>query len=278
LKKSHFKKIILGTEVFSGAWGLSFSEKKVDQIIQKAFENNIKEIDTSPSYGKLLHQVESLIGKSIKNHRSKLIINTKFSNQILGSNNYQSQLRISHLQKSIDLSLKALKTDYIDNLFFHSGADTEFFYDDLWYHLNSLKKKGIVKNLGVAIKHDLVKKNHLSQIKIFKEYQISMVSTVLNMYSQESLKILIPFCKKNKLTVYSRMPLAKGLLSGKYTYGHKFSPEDPRSKNYIFTNKILRFVKKNKKIDANSAIKWAIEHSDKTILSFKNIEQINNLK
>ena len=79
MKKSLFQKIVLGSEVFSGSWGISFSQKKVDKIINRAYDLKIREIDTAPSYGKNIHDVEKMLGKSLCGNRSKFIINTKFS-------------------------------------------------------------------------------------------------------------------------------------------------------------------------------------------------------
>ena len=277
MKKSLFQKIVLGSEVFSGSWGISFSQKKVDKIINRAYDLKIREIDTAPSYGKNIHDVEKMLGKSLCGNRSKFIINTKFSNNIIGKSLIKKNLRIYNLYKSLDNSLKCLKTDYIDNFFFHSGSNSEFFNDDIWDNLILLKKQGVIKNLGVSIRHNLVKKNKIEQIKYYNKYNITKVSTVLNMCSKESLRHLIPFCKKNNLFIYSRMPLAKGLLSGKYKNGHKFSKDDPRFKTRVINERIFKFLEKNKEINAKIAISWALEHSDKSIVSFKNVDQINNL-
>ena len=98
-----------------------------------------------------------------------------------------------------------------------------------------------------------------------------------NLYSKESLKKVIPFCKKKKLFIYGRMPLAKGLLTGKYKNLDTFDRLDPRSKNLKLTMKIINFSKNIKNLSAKKAIMWSLKHCDKVILGFKNIEQIQNL-
>ena len=53
--------LVLGTEVFSGNWGKPFSKKIAEEILILAYNNELIEIDTAPSYGKS-SKVEKLIG------------------------------------------------------------------------------------------------------------------------------------------------------------------------------------------------------------------------
>ena len=68
------------------------------------------------------------------------------------------------IEDQFERSLKFLKRNYIDNYFFHSGTDEEFFNDDIWEFLYSKKKKGLIENLCLSLKHDLVKKNSLKSL------------------------------------------------------------------------------------------------------------------
>ena len=58
MKNILFRQIVIGSEVFSGAWGLKFEEKKINRILKFAYDKGIREIDTSPIYGKKNHDVE----------------------------------------------------------------------------------------------------------------------------------------------------------------------------------------------------------------------------
>ena len=139
------------------------------------------------------------------------------------------------------------------------------------------KKDCLIKNLCLSLKHDLVKKNSLKQLEFIDQYQIEKISTVCNLYSRESLKKVIPFCKKKNLTIYGRMPLAKGLLTGKYKDFSKFDKLDPRNNNIEMTQKIITYSKKIKNLSAKKSVLWSIKHCDKVIIGFKNIYQIKNL-
>lgn len=275
MKNNLFKKIVLGSEVFSGSWGLSFNLNKISEILKFAFDVGVREIDTAPIYGKKKHDVEKKIGKILFKENLKYSISTKFT---INKNLLKDKVNLLKSVKSqLEESLKSLKTDAIDNYFFHSGTDKEFINDDVWEFLIKKKKEGLVKNLCLSLKHDLVKKNSLKQLDFIEKYEIDKISTVCNLYSKESLKRVIPFCKKKKLSIYGRMPLAKGLLSGKYKDLSKFDKHDPRSNNMEMTQKIINFSKKIKNLSAKNSILWSLKHCDKVVIGFKNINQINNL-
>ena len=275
MKNILFRQIVIGSEVFSGAWGVKFEEKKINRILKFAYDKGIREIDTAPIYGKNNHDVEKKIGNVIKKANLKYKINTKFSiNKLLINNKTELE---KNLKSQLENSLKSLKKNSIDNYFFHSGTDEEFMIDDAWNFLNKKKEEGLIKNLCISMRHELVKKNSLKQLDYLEKYGIDKISTVCNLYSKESLKKVVPLCKKKKIFIYGRMPLAKGLLTGKYISLSAFDRFDPRSKDLKLTKKIIDFSKKIKNLSAKKSVMWSLKHCDKVILGFKNIEQIQNL-
>lgn len=254
---------------------MKFEEKKINRILKFAYDKGIREIDTAPIYGKNNHDVEKKIGNVIKKANLKYKINTKFSiNKLLINNKTELE---KNLKSQLENSLKSLKKNSIDNYFFHSGTDEEFMIDDAWNFLNKKKEEGLIKNLCISMRHELVKKNSLKQLDYLEKYGIDKISTVCNLYSKESLKKVVPLCKKKNIFIYGRMPLAKGLLTGKYKSSSAFDRFDPRSKDLKLTKKIIDFSKKIKNLSAKKSVMWSLKHCDKVILGFKNIEQIQNL-
>lgn len=276
MKNNLFSKIILGSEVFSGSWGVKFNLEKINKILKFAYDAGVREIDTAPVYGAKIHDVEKKIGKILTKQNFKYSISTKFT---VNKNLLKSRTSLlNSVKNQLEGSLKSLKVDTIDNYFFHSGTDEEFFNDDVWEFLIKKKKQGMIRNLCLSLKHDLVKKNALRQLDLVDLYEINKISTVLNLYSNESLRKVIPLCKKKKLMIYGRMPLAKGLLTGKYKDTIKFNKFDPRIDNLIMTKKIIKFSKTIKNLSAKKSILWSLKHCDKVVLGFKNTDQINSLR
>jgi len=267
------KKIIIGTELFSGSRNKKYGVKEVSSLLNGALKLGVHQIDTAPSYGKNF-LVEKLIGIALKKSRKKFKLTTKFRNQRMISNKIK---RLDAIKKNFETSLNNLQTTFIDNYFFHSGSDEDFFDDKIWYYLNELKKKKLILNLGLALKHSLVKNNSLAQIKHSKNYGINIISTTLNLFSQESMIKIIPYCKKNKLKVWGRMPLARGLLSGKYKSINSLSKKDVRFiKEKKISEQIINFATKNK-INTLKALNWSAKRSNGILISFKDLQQLKDI-
>ena len=97
------------------------------------------------------------------------------------------------------------------------------------------------------------------------------------MYSKEALKKVIPLCRKKKIEVWGRMPLAKGLLTGKYKSLKELRLSDERRKKESkISSEIITFCLK-KKINTYKAFKWTAKHSDKVVIGFKNIDQMQSI-
>ena len=268
------KPLVLGTEVFSGNWGTEFTKKEIERILIKFYKINCDEIDTAPSYGKSC-LVEKNLGKIIKKNKDiKLKISSKFIFETKEKENIKNLVK--KIENQLNQSLINLNIQTIDTYYFHSGANELFFVDEIWSYLNKRKKIGDIKHLGLSMKHQLVENDDLKQVYYSKNYGITRVQTVLNLFSRSSLKKLIPYCKKNKIIVYGRMPLAKGLLSGKYFDKNSLPTNDPRKDSEI-TEKILKFKFDNKSLKLDEVMKWPLKYVEKIIFSVKNSNQLQQI-
>ena len=148
MKNNLFKKIVLGTEVFSGSWGTKFRSSQIKKILIDGYENGIRELDTAPIYGKKNHEVEKRLGEILKKEKLKYKISTKFS---INRNLLKKKSSLlKDVNNQLEKSLICLKRNYIDNYFFHSGTDKEFFNDEVWELLLKKKEQGLIKNLCLS--------------------------------------------------------------------------------------------------------------------------------
>lgn len=275
----------LGTHQFSGEWGKSFSLNEVKRIISFANDLGVNIIDTAPNYGN--HLSEKLIGKSI-NNRKDWFIATKFGISMTDQGREISNYNFKYISKQLNNSLKSLKTDYIDLYQFHSGPNNDYFNEDLWSYLLKQIEKGKIRFLGNSISNNLVDKDDSKQIESCQKYGISTIQLVYNRLSTKVEKKFLPICKKNGLGVIARVPLAKGILSGKYIIGHYFDKNDHRNKfgNILNQELITKAQKiKNEEVGENEMSQWSIAWCLKNKListvipGCKNIDQLeSNIK
>lgn len=125
--------------------------------------------------------------------------------------------------QQLEASLKALRTDTIDLYQFHSGTDQVFAQDDLWTMLNRQVQAGKIRYLGLSLSSRI---DNVYQTERATEVGVSVIQVVYNRLDRTPEERVLPLCREQDLGVLARVPLASGLLSGKYQPGTVFTQED----------------------------------------------------
>ena len=211
----------VGTWQFGGEWGKAYTVESVQAILGRAEELGINFLDTAECYGPG-HLSESLIGRALGKDRERWIIATKFGHHYTGHLGREDRFSPADAVAQLDASLQALRTDYVDLLQFHSGADADFHSDDLWTALAAQVMAGKVRHLGVSISS---RGENLGQVEAAPGYGLGAVQLVYNRLDRGPEARVLPACARLGLGVLARVPLASGYLSGKYESG-KFRSGD----------------------------------------------------
>ena len=170
-------------------------------------------------------------------------------------------------------SLKSIKRDFIDVAYFHSVSNNDFMNNKIFDFFNKQKEKGYIKFLGLSFKHEYVHKKNYFQLNHKNFNYFDLVQTVLNIYSQESLKYVIPKCKKMKKNIIARIILAKGILTDEYS---SFKDLQRKNKTDDISKKILNYKIENQ-ISADDALKFSYSNSDYCVVAFSKKDQIKLL-
>jgi aryl-alcohol dehydrogenase-like predicted oxidoreductase len=231
----------VGTWQFGGEWGKVFDQAEVDAILDKAAECGINLIDTAECYGD--HLAERLIGDYLSRHdRERWIVATKFGHGFNGFMDRTDRFGAEEVRAQLIASLRALRTDRIDIFQFHSGTDEAFLDDGLRAMLEDVRRAGMVRNLGVSIRGA---GSELQTREAFgRGYGVLQV--VYNRLDLRAESAVFPIARRYNLGVLARVPLASGLLSGKYDSLHKFGPDDYRST--LGKEEIARRVRETEKL------------------------------
>ncbi len=214
----------VGTWQFGGEWGRSYEQQEVNAILGKAKELRINLIDTAECYGD--HLSESLIGEAIQGNRQDWIVATKFGHHFHRHFERTDVFEPKDVVHQLELSLKSLKTDYIDLYQFHSGPNAAFDQEELWNALNSQVRAGKIRHLGISIGSN----ENIHQTSQATKVNAGAIQVVYNRLDRKPEKEVFPSCMEQNLGVLARVPLASGLLSGKYKPGAKFASDDVRSR------------------------------------------------
>jgi aryl-alcohol dehydrogenase-like predicted oxidoreductase len=214
----------VGTWQFGGEWGRVYEQKEADAILGKARELGINLIDTAECYGD--HLSESLIGPAIQRNRSDWILATKFGHHFHKPFERTDVYDPKDVVFQLEASLKALQTDYVDLYQFHSGSDASFDRDGLWEALQRQVEAGKIRHLGISIGSN----ENIYQTSRAKQVKAEAIQVVYNRLDRKPEAEVFPSCIEQNLGVLARVPLASGLLSGKYRAGDRFDASDVRSR------------------------------------------------
>jgi myo-inositol catabolism protein IolS len=214
----------IGTWQFGGEWGKNFEQIEVDRMFKVAHSVGCNLIDTAECYGD--HTSEAFVGAAIETNRADWIVATKFGHKFHGPFNRTDERSATDAIGQVELSLRALKTDYIDLLQYHSVRDDEYDNDELSETLQKLIKSGKVRHLGASISPS----NNIHQTSEATHRDVQTIQVVYNRLERDAEEQVLPSCQIQDLGVLARVPLASGYLSGKYRPGATFNKDDMRGK------------------------------------------------
>ena len=270
-----------GWQLGGHGWG-KVSEKEMIKAIHRAVDNGITVFDTAPIYG--LGRSEEMLGKSLGAKRRNIVIATKVGLVWKTSKTFEKFTDISpaNIAREVDMSLKRLKTDYIDLCQIH-WPDPNTPIKDTLLAMGKLKQSGKICCIGCC-------NFPLGLLKESLKYgEIKTVQIPYNLIDRKVEEHLLPFCKENDIAVLAYSPIARGLLTGKYDRNASFERDDHRSRNtdeYFQGNAFLenleivdrvRFIaKRSNRTPAQIALRWVLENPCVTTVLFgaKDVAQV----
>lgn len=123
-----------------------------------------------------------------------------------------------------DASLKRLQTERLDMLLLHCPPTSVYQKDAIFTKLDKMQQAGKLRSFGVSVEK-------VSEALAASQYPISAVEVIFNMFRLKPAEELFPTLQEKNIGVIARVPLASGLLTGKYTKDTTFGKDDHRSFN-----------------------------------------------
>ena len=252
----------IGTWQFGGEWGKNFTQGEVDQMFDAARQHGLNLIDTAECYGD--HTSEAFIGHAIARDREKWIVATKFGHVFHGPFDRTDERTATDVTKQLEASLKAMKTDHVDLLQYHSIRDAEFDNEALQQAVIKLKQQGKIRHIGNSIGGG----GGPHQTSQSAKAQVEAIQVVYNRLDRRPEQRDFPHCLEHDIGVLARVPLASGYLSGKYKPGARFEPSDVRAQHkHEEIDEKLREVEKIRREEvppgvnmAQWALAWCLQH------------------
>ena len=220
----------LGTMVHAGHFG-PMDDADSFQAIDKALELGVNFIDTSDAYG--AGYSETILGQALKGRRDQVVVATKGGNTMVGPKRGTRDFSTAHIGRVLDESLQRLQTDYIDLYQLHNPTIDVIEDGTVWELLEQRKREGKIRYYGVSI-------NKMEEgIAAIKGGRSDSIQIEYNLLAQQPRDEVLPAAVEANVGVIARVPLRRGLLSGKMSVAdvERFQGEDIRVRQY--TREIL---------------------------------------
>jgi aryl-alcohol dehydrogenase-like predicted oxidoreductase len=215
-----------GANSVSGQGSYGFvPESEGIAAIQKAYELGVTFFDTAEAYsdGRSEKVLGMVLGKKLD-----ALICTKVG----GRNSPITDPQ--RIRNSAESSLKRLRRDAIDVYLLHVPSPAQVLDEELHHELEKLTVEGKIRSFGVSIQHA----GEVEQAKNVLNYSgFSAIELSLNLLQREN-EIVLPLLKESGLGVIARVPLASGLLTGKYDSNSTFPDGDGRGGWAVSSDKL----------------------------------------
>ena len=213
--------ISLGTWQVGGKWGDAFSHTNADAILNKAIDSGINFIDTADVYGN--GESEKAVGRIVKQRKEKIYVATKCGRQL---NPHTSEAyQVGVLRKFVEDSLTNMGLETLDLIQLHCPPTQVFYRPEIFTLFDKLKQEGKIQNMGVSVE------KVEEALKAIEYDNVTTVQIIFNLFRQRPAQLFFGEAKKKNVGIIVRVPLASGLLTGKFTATTDFTGGDHRQFN-----------------------------------------------
>jgi aryl-alcohol dehydrogenase-like predicted oxidoreductase len=207
-----------------GAWQLGADWGEVDEsdalaVLRAAVEGGVTFIDTADVYGD--GRSERLVGQVLKEYED-LTVATKMGRRV---EQVPSNYTLDNFRAWNDRSRSNLGVDTIDLVQLHCPPTPVYSTDAVFDALDTLVEEGRLASYGVSVE------TCAEALTAIARPHVASVQIILNAFRLKPLDEVLPAAREAGVGIIARVPLASGLLSGKYDENTTFSADDHRTYN-----------------------------------------------
>ncbi len=214
------------SEVSFGAWAIGADWGAVDDkeslaALHKAIDCGVNFIDTADVYG--MGRSERLVAQLKRERKEEIVVATKAGRR-LKAQTVEGYSR-ENLTSWVEDSLRNLATDSLDLLQLHCPPTALYYQPEVFGYLDDLVTAGKIKHYGVSVERVE------EALKAIEYPNVKTVQIVFNCFRLRPAELFFEQAQKRKIGILARVPLASGLLTGKFNRDSRFSKDDHRQYN-----------------------------------------------
>jgi len=210
----------LGTWQLGADWG-DVDESTALDVLAASVEDGVTLFDTADVYGD--GRSEQLIGRFLRDHPgSGVFVATKMGRR---AEQLPENYVLANFREWIDRSRRNLGIDRLDLVQLHCPPTAVYGRAELYDALDTLVDEGRIANYGVSVE------KVAEALEAIAHPGVASIQIILNAFRLKPLDEVLPKAREAGVGILARVPLASGLLSGRYTKDTTFAPDDHRNYN-----------------------------------------------
>ncbi len=210
----------LGTWQLGADWGV-VSETDALAVLDAAVEAGVTVFDTADVYGD--GRSEQLIGRYLAEHPDRVItVATKMGRRM---EQRPENYTLANFREWTDRSRRNLNVDRLDLVQLHCPPTSVLSQDQVYDALDTLIADGVIAAYGVSVE------TTDEALTAISRRGTATVQIILNAFRQKPLDYVLPAAHQAGVGIIARVPLASGMLSGRYSETTEFAENDHRNYN-----------------------------------------------
>ncbi len=207
-------------QIGGGCWG-AIDEAQAAGILQGAWEEGVTFFDTADVYGD--GRSERLVGRFLKTHPDDVFVATKLGRR--GDPGWPENFRLDVMRRHTEGSIERLGVDRLDLAQLHCIPAEELERGEVFDHLRTLKEEGLVRRFGASVE------SMDEALVCLEQEDLASLQIIFNLFRQKPIDVLFDRAQAAGVALVVRLPLASGLLAGKFTADTTFPEDDHRRFN-----------------------------------------------
>jgi len=210
----------LGTWQLGADWG-EVDESDALDVLAAAVDAGVTLFDTADVYGD--GRSEQLIGRFLREHPGQdVLVATKMGRRV---DQMPENYSAANFREWNDRSRRNLGVDTLDLVQLHCPPTPVYSNDEVFDALDAMVDEGRIAAYGVSVERVD------EALTAIARPNVASVQIILNAFRQKPLERVLPAAAEAGVGILARVPLASGLLSGRYSEDTTFAADDHRNYN-----------------------------------------------
>jgi len=222
-KEAEISEVGLGTwQLGSADWG-PVDEGRALEVLNTFAELGGNFIDTADVYG--MGVSERIVGKFLQSADKPFFVASKLGRRSDGENGWPQNFTYERMRAHVEESLEHLQLDALFLEQLHCIPTNELEAGRVFDHLRRLQQDKLIQHWGVSV--ETAEEANIC----LQQEGLASLQIIFNLFRQHYAEAFFAEAKEKGVSLIARVPLASGLLSGKYSKDTHFASTDHRNFN-----------------------------------------------